>query len=163
VKRLIFCSGKIYYDLWGRRQEIQAFENGIIRIEQLYPFPAEALGAVLDGYRGARDLVWVQEEPENRGALRHIREQFLRYFPDRRLTFVSRPASASPAVGSHRQHVAQQREVVDRALGGAAGGAAQGAARAAGASVSPDASDKAGGGSAGPKRSAAKSGKRGKA
>jgi len=150
VKRLIFCSGKVYYDLWERRQELKVFETGILRVEQLYPFPAAALGRVLDGYPGVRELLWAQEEPENRGALRYMREQFLKSFPDRRFTHVCRPASASPAVGSHRQHVAEQRRLVDRALG-----VAQSGARAAPADASTE--------SAGQKRSAAKSAKRGKA
>ena len=117
AKRLVLCSGKVYYDLWERRQETETFDTGIIRIEQLYPFPVEALRTVLDGYKGIQELLWAQEEPENRGALRYLREQLLKYFPGRPFTFVSRPASASPAVGSHRQHLAEQRELVDRALG----------------------------------------------
>jgi 2-oxoglutarate dehydrogenase E1 component len=116
VKRLILCSGKVFYDLWERRREIGAFDTAILRIEQLYPFPAGSLGKTLDGYPGVRELLWAQEEPENRGALRYMREQFLINFPDRHFTFVSRPGSASPAVGSHRQHEAEQRELVDRAL-----------------------------------------------
>jgi 2-oxoglutarate dehydrogenase E1 component len=117
VKRLILCSGKVYYDLWERRQELKAFDTAILRIEQLYPFPADVSAKVLENYPGVQQLIWAQEEPENRGALRYIREQFLKSFPDRNFTYVSRPASASPAVGSHRQHVAEQRELVDRALG----------------------------------------------
>jgi len=107
----------VYYDLWERRQELEAFDTGILRVEQLYPFPADALGKVLVSYPSAEQLLWAQEEPENRGALRYMREQLLKSFPDRRFTYVCRPASASPAVGSHRQHVAEQRELVDRALG----------------------------------------------
>ena len=95
-----------------------------------------------------------QEEPENRGALRYMREQFLKSFPDRRFDFVSRPASASPAVGSHRQHVAEQRELVDRALGvdGADSRDSTGAAAA-----------RPGRDSAKRKKTAAKTAKRGKA
>jgi 2-oxoglutarate dehydrogenase E1 component len=122
VKRLILCSGKVYYELWERRQELEAFETAILRIEQLYPFPADSLGKALEGYPGLQELRWVQEEPENRGALRYMREQFLKCYPDRRFDFISRPASASPAVGSHRQHVAEQRELVDRALEARRGG-----------------------------------------
>ena len=121
VRRLILCSGKVYYDLWERRQELGAVDTGILRVEQLYPFPADALGKSLEGYPSVKELLWAQEEPENRGALRFMREQFLKNFPDRRFAFVSRPASASPAVGSHRQHVVEQRELVDRALGVAQG------------------------------------------
>jgi 2-oxoglutarate dehydrogenase E1 component len=117
VKRLVFCSGKVYYDLWERRQELDAVDTRIIRIEQLYPFPVEALRKTLDSYEGVQELLWAQEEPENRGALRYLREQLLKHLPDRAFTYISRPASASPAVGSHRQHVAEQRELVDRALG----------------------------------------------
>ncbi|UCF96708.1 MAG: 2-oxoglutarate dehydrogenase E1 component [Spirochaetaceae bacterium] len=127
ARRLILCSGKLYYDLWERRQEMQAFDTGILRVEQLYPFPDAAFSEVFDSYRGVRELIWAQEEPENRGALRYIREQFLKVFPDRPLTLVSRPASASPAVGSHRQHVAEQRELVDKALGVAGGATADAA------------------------------------
>jgi 2-oxoglutarate dehydrogenase E1 component len=119
VRRLLLCSGKVFYDLWERRRELEAFDTGIVRVEQLYPFPEDDLGKVLDSYPSVEELLWVQEEPENRGALRTMREQFLKSFPDRRFAFVSRPASASPAVGSHRQHVAEQREIVDRALGAA--------------------------------------------
>jgi 2-oxoglutarate dehydrogenase E1 component len=117
VERLVLCSGKVYYDLWERRQETEAFDTRIIRIEQLYPFPLEALQAVLSSYQGVQEVLWAQEEPENRGALRYLREKLLKHFPDRVFSFISRPPSASPAVGSHRQHVAEQRELVDRALG----------------------------------------------
>jgi 2-oxoglutarate dehydrogenase E1 component len=151
VKRLILCSGKVYYDLWERRQELEAFDTTILRIEQLYPFPAESLGKALDGYPGIKELLWAQEEPENRGAFRYIREQLLINFPDRHFAYVSRPASASPAVGSHRQHVAEQRELVDRALG--LGEFAAGKAKAA----------RAGGSKPAAKRQAAKTAKRGRA
>jgi len=117
AERLVLCSGKIYYDLWERRQETDAFDTRIIRIEQLYPFPLESLQAVLNKYQGAKEVLWTQEEPENRGALRYFRDRFVKAFPDRRISLISRPASASPAVGSHRQHIAEQRELVDRALG----------------------------------------------
>jgi 2-oxoglutarate dehydrogenase E1 component len=150
VRRLILCSGKVYYDLWERRQELEAFDTVILRVEQLYPFPAEALGGLLERYRGVRELLWAQEEPENRGALRYVREQFLKGFPGRRIGFVSRPASASPAVGSHRQHVGEQKELVDRALGVKEYAAAQSAGQESGASKP-----------AGKQRSAAESGKRG--
>jgi 2-oxoglutarate dehydrogenase E1 component len=149
VKRLILCSGKVYYDLWERRQELEAFDTGIVRIEQLYPFPADALGEALDAYPSVKELLWAQEEPENRGALRYMRDQLLKSFPNRRFDFVSRPASASPAVGSHRLHVAEQRELVDRALG-------------VGQGETDEASTKASTDSAKRKKPAAKTAKRGK-
>jgi 2-oxoglutarate dehydrogenase complex dehydrogenase (E1) component-like enzyme len=158
VRRLILCSGKVYYDLWERRQELEAFDTDILRIEQLYPFPADALGRVLDGFPSAKELLWAQEEPENRGALRYMGEQFLKNFPDRRFTFVSRPASASPAVGSHRQHVAEQRELVGRALG-----VPRSPAKEERAPTPADGPGKTRTGSARRKQPAAKSAKRGKA
>jgi 2-oxoglutarate dehydrogenase E1 component len=117
ARRLILCSGKVFYDLWERRQELQAEDIAIVRLEQLYPFPGDVLAGVLERYRNVQELLWAQEEPENRGALRYVREQFLKALPDRRLEFVSRRASASPAVGSHRKHIAEQRRLVDEALG----------------------------------------------
>ena len=145
VKRIVLCSGKVYYDLWERKREAGAADTAIVRIEQLYPFPAEDLERILKQYDGAR-LLWTQEEPENRGALHYIREQFLKVFPGRRLTCVSRPASASPAVGSHRQHVAEQRALVERSLG-----------------LEPERGEAAGSGSGGERKPSEKGGKRGKA
>jgi 2-oxoglutarate dehydrogenase E1 component len=159
VKRLILCSGKVYYDLWERRQELEAFDTGMLRVEQLYPFPVDALGAALEDYPRVQELLWVQEEPENRGALCYMREQFLKNFPDRPFTYVSRPASASPAVGSHRQHVAEQRELVERALGVGRRGTG-GEAGNTPVDVSGDARS---GSKPAAKQSAAKSVKRGKA
>jgi 2-oxoglutarate dehydrogenase E1 component len=122
ASRVVLCTGKIYYELWERRRELEARDTAIVRVEQLYPFPEQALRRVLERYADAGQMLWVQEEPENRGALRYMRERLQRHFASRRFHYVSRPASASPAVGSHRQHVAEQREVLDRAFATQPGG-----------------------------------------
>jgi 2-oxoglutarate dehydrogenase E1 component len=117
VRRLILCSGKLYYELAARRAELGLQGLVLVRVEQLYPFPREALAGVLERYRQAQRLLWAQEEPENRGALSYLRRELAEHFPGVRFEFVSRPASASPAVGSHRLHEEEQRRVVDQALG----------------------------------------------
>jgi 2-oxoglutarate dehydrogenase E1 component len=117
VRRLILCSGKLYYELAARRDELALEDLALVRVEQLYPFPREALAGVLARYRQAQRLLWAQEEPENRGALSYMRRALAEHFPALRFEFVSRPASASPAVGSHRLHEEEQRRVVDQALG----------------------------------------------
>ena len=149
VTRVVLCSGKVYYDLWERRRELEeqggetprraSRQTALIRVEQLYPFPEEALRRALESFAKAKSLVWAQEEPANRGALRYVREQLASSFPGLSFEFVSRPASASPAVGSHKQHLAEQRAVVDAALGletGAAG-PAEAKRRPAGGRASP--------------------------
>jgi 2-oxoglutarate dehydrogenase E1 component len=117
VRRLILCSGKLYYELAARRAELGLEDTALVRVEQLYPFPQAALAGVLGRCRDARPLLWVQEEPENRGALRYMRQALAEHFPAWHFDFVSRPASASPAVGSHRMHEEEQRRVLDQALG----------------------------------------------
>ncbi|HYW83682.1 MAG TPA: 2-oxoglutarate dehydrogenase E1 component, partial [Spirochaetia bacterium] len=104
AKRLAFCSGKIYYDLLAAREERKDLSTAIIRVEQLYPFPAAKLAAVLRAYKAATEVVWVQEEPRNRGAWLFMRERFSEELPDVTLSYVGRPASASPATGSHSRH-----------------------------------------------------------
>ncbi len=117
VRRLILCSGKIYYELWEKRRELQRWDTALVRMEQLYPFPREQLAGVLERYPGVKEHLWAQEEPENRGALTFMRLQTAREFPSLELKWVSRPASASPATGSHRQHEAEQRTLAERAFG----------------------------------------------
>jgi 2-oxoglutarate dehydrogenase E1 component len=117
LRRLILCSGKLYYELDARRAELGLKDCALVRVEQLYPFPQAALADVLGRHRQAQRLIWAQEEPENRGALSYIRRALAEHFPALRFEFVSRPASASPAVGSHQLHELEQRRVVDQALG----------------------------------------------
>lgn len=123
-RRLLLCSGKIYYDLLKAREDMGDTATAIVRIEQLYPFPAQILADVLEGYRSVRDRVWVQEEPRNRGAWMFMQERFACDLPDVSLSYVGRDEAASPATGSHQVHAREQEEILRAALGGN-GGAAQ--------------------------------------
>jgi 2-oxoglutarate dehydrogenase E1 component len=131
VRRLVLASGKIYYELAGSRQELGLSDTALVRLEQLYPFPEKELARVLGRFREAERFLWVQEEPENRGALHYLRRELAQRFPGVRFQFVSRPASASPAVGSHRLHLQEQRELLEAALGPIRAKGAAGARRSA--------------------------------
>ncbi len=117
VRRIILCSGKIYYELTQRREELKKKDVAIIRLEQLYPLHREELKSALEGYREGTPAFWVQEEPENMGPWRHLRARFgetlLGQFP---LKAICRPASASPATGSASSHKREQERVLAEAL-----------------------------------------------
>jgi len=117
VRRILLCSGKIYYDLEKHREENKREDVAIARVEQLYPLRAHALQSVLSGYGEGTPAVWVQEEPENMGAWRFMRVQFgeelFGRFP---FSIISRPASASPATGSASAHKKEQGEIIERAF-----------------------------------------------
>ena len=117
VTKVILCSGKVYYDILAKRQELQKNHAAIMRIEQLYPFPEPELKAQLDKYPNATQIVWCQEEPKNQGAWfpsqHHIRACLS---PNQQLQFAGREASASPAVGYLQAHVEQQEALVLDAL-----------------------------------------------
>ncbi|HSY16145.1 MAG TPA: multifunctional oxoglutarate decarboxylase/oxoglutarate dehydrogenase thiamine pyrophosphate-binding subunit/dihydrolipoyllysine-residue succinyltransferase subunit [Jatrophihabitantaceae bacterium] len=115
VRRVLLCSGKVYYDLLAGRTEAQLADIAIVRVEQLYPLPAAEIKAELDRYPGA-EVVWVQEEPANQGPWPFIAMNLPEHLAGRTLSRVSRKASASPAVGSSAVHEAQQREIVASAL-----------------------------------------------
>ncbi|TAM91502.1 MAG: multifunctional oxoglutarate decarboxylase/oxoglutarate dehydrogenase thiamine pyrophosphate-binding subunit/dihydrolipoyllysine-residue succinyltransferase subunit, partial [Jatrophihabitans sp.] len=115
VRRVLLCSGKVYYDLAHEREQVGRTDVAIVRVEQLYPLPAEAIRAVLDRYPHA-ELVWVQEEPANQGAWPFMALNLPEHLAGRALLRVSRRASASPAVGSHSVHERQQHEVVAAAF-----------------------------------------------
>jgi 2-oxoglutarate dehydrogenase E1 component len=121
VRRVVLASGKLYYDLLKAREPSSAGDVALVRMELLYPFPAEALGRILGGYPATADLVWAQEEPRNMGAWRFVRERFLDGDvpgPAGRIPrYVGRPPSASPAAGSHKVHVNEQEAIVREALG----------------------------------------------
>jgi multifunctional 2-oxoglutarate metabolism enzyme len=116
VRRLLMCSGKIYYDLIAERERTGRTDIGIVRVEQLYPLPADELMAELDRYPDA-ELVWVQEEPANQGAWPFIALNLPEHLNGRVLARASRKPSASPAVGSVSVHEAQQREIVATCFG----------------------------------------------
>ncbi len=118
VRRLLFCSGKIYYELEAERERRKASEVALLRIEQLYPFPDAEVQELLAEYPAAAEVFWVQEEPRNMGAWRFVQEQIEPLVADsgRRLIYVGRPESASPATGSHKRHEIEQQEVIRRAF-----------------------------------------------
>jgi 2-oxoglutarate dehydrogenase E1 component len=120
VSRVILTSGKLYYDLLKGREDTKADHVALLREEQIYPFPGRDLARALGRYSLSADLVWAQEEPQNMGAWRFVRERFLDGEvgdPGRRLPrYVGRPASASPAPGSHKVHLQEQEAIVSEAL-----------------------------------------------
>jgi 2-oxoglutarate dehydrogenase E1 component len=118
ISRILLCSGKIYYELLEKREELQRKDVAIVRLEQLYPFPDEPLRLALATYPDGIPAVWVQEEPENMGA-RHFLEHRLhdRLFDRFPFRGVSRPASASPATGSATVHRREQEELASCAFG----------------------------------------------
>jgi len=115
--RLILCTGKIYYELAAKRNDLKRNDVAIIRIEQLAPLTMDALSAALAPYKDGTPALWVQEEPENMGAWRYLRiklgEKLLNRFP---FSGISRPASASPATGSAAAHKAEQKKILDAAF-----------------------------------------------
>lgn len=122
VKRLVLCGGKVYYDLYNRRAELEKDDVAIVRIEQLYPFPEEALKEALAPYKHLETAVWCQEEPMNQGAWysmqHHMRHVLNMHDSKLHLEGVARPASAAPAVGYISVHAEQQEALVNEALNG---------------------------------------------
>jgi 2-oxoglutarate dehydrogenase E1 component len=117
VKRLLLCSGKIYYDLLAARQAAKTTDVAIVRLECLYPFPSDELKMVLARFAATTQIVWVQEEPQNQGAWFQIKHRIERCLhAGQKLTHVSRPASAAAAVGSHQRHDEEQQKLVTTAL-----------------------------------------------
>ncbi len=117
IERVILCSGKIYYDLTRKRQELKRDRIAVIRMEQLYPLPERQLRAIIASYPEATPVIWAQEEPENMGAWCYLSLKFQgQMFGERRFAVVCRPRSASPAAGSARTHKEEQEEIVTRAL-----------------------------------------------
>jgi len=118
VKRVLVCSGKVYYDLVKKREETAANDVAILRVEQLYPFPHKAFAAELKKYPNAIELVWTQDEPQNQGAWffvqHYIHENML---AGQKLGYSGRAASASPAVGYSHLHQEQQKALVEGAFG----------------------------------------------
>jgi len=119
IKRLVICSGKIYYDLLEKKREEDLDHVAIMRLEQLYPFPHKEFSYLFYQYHNVKDIIWCQEEPQNQGAWYQMQHRFHKYIGDHQeLHYVGRKASASPAVGYHSLHVEQQYAVVMKALHG---------------------------------------------
>jgi 2-oxoglutarate dehydrogenase E1 component len=117
VRRIVLCSGKVYVDLISSEQRKTSTEVAIVRVEQLAPFPGVALRAALDAYPAVRDIVWLQEEPENMGAWEFMRPNIEDLIGDRYpLRYIGRARSASPSEGSSAWHQLNQRALVERAF-----------------------------------------------
>jgi 2-oxoglutarate dehydrogenase E1 component len=120
VKRVLLCSGKVYYDLLAEREKREIKDIAIIRLEQLYPFPGKTLGAELERYPNA-EVLWVQEEPANQGAWLFVDRQIEQVLSNitikaHRPRYVGRPAAAAPATGLSKRHLKEQAALVDAAL-----------------------------------------------
>ncbi|MGY8525202.1 2-oxoglutarate dehydrogenase E1 component [Paracidovorax citrulli] len=117
VKRVIMCSGKVYYDLVATRRERGLTDVAVLRLEQLYPFPHKALAAELKKYPNVTDIVWCQDEPQNQGAWFFVQHYIMENMTEgQKLGYAGRPASASPAVGYYAKHNEQQKALLDAAF-----------------------------------------------
>ncbi|MEN3328491.1 MAG: 2-oxoglutarate dehydrogenase component, partial [Acidobacteriota bacterium] len=110
VKRIVLCSGKVYYDLAEARKKSDDRSVAIVRLEQFYPFPLTSLREMLAKYPNAKELVWAQEEPQNMGGWTFVRDRL------ENAKYVGRSASASPATGSYSIHQKEQAALIDEAL-----------------------------------------------
>lgn len=116
VEQLIFCSGKIYYELIDYREKYQIKNTAIVRIEQLYPMDKKRLKKIITHHKGFKKLIWCQEESENMGAWRYIRP-ILEEVAEMKVFYAGRDASASPAVGSLALHEIEQEDLIKMAIG----------------------------------------------
>ena len=115
ASRVILCSGKIYYDLIAERTKLNETSTAIIRVEQLYPFPADEIAAAINKHPNA-NLLWVQDEPANQGPWPFVFENAQRILEGRTLRRVSRRATASPATGSSHLHEEEQHALIMEAF-----------------------------------------------
>ncbi len=116
VERIVFCSGKIYYDVMKVKREKKLDRLEVIRVEQLYPYPKSEIAEVITAHPAAKEIVWLQEEPLNQGAWWYIDKKLAGQLrPDQTLRVVARKESASPAAGMMRVHKAEQEEIVRQA------------------------------------------------
>ncbi len=118
IKRIVMCSGKVFYDLLVLRRAEKLKQVALIRIEELYPFPVENLNVILDKYKNAEQLIWCQEEPKNQGAWDYFEPRFAAKLDHACMVeYVGRDPSAAPAVGSAKVHARQQKKLIREALG----------------------------------------------
>ena len=116
VRRVLICSGKVYYDVLAAREASGKKDVALVRVEQLYPFPDTELQAEFARYPAKAPVVWVQEEPSNMGAWYRLRARWPSHLAGGQLGVVARPESASPATGSTASHKLEQQLLVDQAL-----------------------------------------------
>lgn len=118
AERVVFCSGKVYYDLLQTRREKEIDRVAIVRIEELYPFPVADYAKTIKSYGNAKEIVWCQEEPQNQGAWYQIRHRLQAPLEsDHKLFYAGRHGAAAPASGVYALHVKQQQALVFAALG----------------------------------------------
>lgn len=115
IRRVLVCSGKIFFELQARRDELERRDVALVRVEQLYPLRTDLLEKVLKPFEKVKDVFWVQEEPRNNGAWSFIAPHLARIL-GRHVAYVGRAESAAPAVGSHRLFKQQQEELLDKAF-----------------------------------------------
>jgi 2-oxoglutarate dehydrogenase E1 component len=121
VIRIVLCSGKVFYDIDAARGEDPNGKIAVLRLEQFYPFPAEALKKIFASYPNAKQFVWAQEEPQNMGGWTFVHDRINELLPvDSRLRYDGRTPSASPATGSYAIHELEQKKIVEDALNTAA-------------------------------------------
>jgi 2-oxoglutarate dehydrogenase E1 component len=118
VRRVVLCSGHVWTAVEGDERRSGANDVAVVRVEELYPFPSEALSELLDGYRHADDVIWLQEEPQNMGAWTFVERRLRDVLGDRTLRYVGRPESASPAEGWAEAHAAEQRRIISEIFEG---------------------------------------------
>jgi 2-oxoglutarate dehydrogenase E1 component len=117
VRRVVFCSGKVYFDLLKARRKEGIRDVALVRIEQLYPFPTDEYEAILRRYPATRDVVWCQEEPQNQGAWYQIRHRLQERLPAKvELLYAGRPHAAAPATGILKIHEVEQAALIEAAL-----------------------------------------------
>ena len=117
VRRIVVCSGKVYYDLEAAREEGGAADVAVVRLEQFYPFPGEALKNIFGQYPNAKELIWTQEEPQNMGGWTFVEHRLRSIKPENAsLRYIGRSASASPATGSYAIHELEQKKILDGSL-----------------------------------------------
>ncbi|HEX8287042.1 MAG TPA: multifunctional oxoglutarate decarboxylase/oxoglutarate dehydrogenase thiamine pyrophosphate-binding subunit/dihydrolipoyllysine-residue succinyltransferase subunit [Pyrinomonadaceae bacterium] len=117
VRRVVVCSGKVFYDLDAGRTDANDNRTAIVRLEQFYPFPAEKLREVFASYPNATEIFWTQEEPQNMGGWFFVQNRISEILPENiELKYVGREASASPATGSYAIHELEQKQIVDQSL-----------------------------------------------
>ena len=116
INRVVLASGKIAHEALGRRDELGLANVAVVRVEQIYPWPAEEIESLLASYSNAHEVVWLQEEPENMGSWPFVHLQMHKALRDKSVRHVARAESASPATGSHLVHDAEQADLLVRAL-----------------------------------------------
>ncbi len=121
IKKVIICSGKVYFDLLEAREKAKKDNIVFFRIEQLYPFPAKSLAKALKPYAKKANFIWCQEEPKNMGAWSSVRDYIqwtLDYIKanNKKISYIGRSVAASPATGYAKRHLNQQKEIIEKVL-----------------------------------------------